>query len=407
MYAQSATPLQQKSILIVDDNPTNIAVIADYLEEQGFNVLVARDGLSGLEKAEYALPDLVLLDVMMPGIDGFDTCRRLKENEKTRRIPVIFMTALTETEHKIQGFRAGGVDYVTKPFQQEEVLARVMTHLQLNELTQHLEQLVHLRTAELQTAYSYLQQLDRAKLDFIQVTSHELRTPLSIIDGYTQLLQENEKVVTDDEAFHLVQNILKGTGRMQYVLNHILDALQIEQQLIRPYFQPVHFSEIINTLHHQFDTTLQMRHLRFTSQHLQELPTIWADEELMRKLFYHLLVNAIKYTPDGGLIQVTAREIPASNEPAQMEIVIQDNGIGIEPDQLELIFEKFYQGGAVAFHSTGQTTFKGGGPGLGLAIAKGIIAVHNGQIWAESDGYDEVTCPGSRFIVRLPLHPPQ
>ncbi|MCA9976580.1 MAG: response regulator, partial [Anaerolineales bacterium] len=185
MYAQSATPLQQKSILIVDDNPTNIAVIADYLEEQGFNVLVARDGLSGLEKAEYALPDLVLLDVMMPGIDGFDTCRRLKENEKTRRIPVIFMTALTETEHKIQGFRAGGVDYVTKPFQQEEVLARVMTHLQLNELTQHLEQLVHLRTAELQTAYSYLQQLDRAKLDFIQVTSHELRTPLSIIDGYT------------------------------------------------------------------------------------------------------------------------------------------------------------------------------------------------------------------------------
>lgn len=402
MNANPFVPADQQSILIVDDNATNLAVIANYLEARGFTVLVARDGLSGLEKAQYAAPDLILLDVMMPGLDGFETCRRLKANETTKKIPVIFMTALSETEHKIKGFSVGGVDYVTKPFQQEEVWARVTTHLQLYALTEHLEQMVAMRTAELQVAYAYLQQLDRAKLDFIQVTSHELRTPLSIISGYTQLLQENKIVAANDEVQQLVQNILKGTGRMQYILNHILDALQIEQKMIRPYCQPVIIAEVIDTVSMQFESVLLQRQLTLTHI-LQDLPPLSADIELLHKLFYHLLVNAIKYTPDGGRITITGRSVTIPSKPPEIEVVIEDTGIGIDPDQLTLIFEKFYQSGEVAFHSTGQTSFKGGGPGLGLAIAKGIVSAHNGQIWAESQRHDEDLCPGSRFYVRLPL----
>ncbi len=151
---------QPQTILIVDDNPTNLGVIADYLETYGFKVLMARCGETGLEKAQFARPDLILLDVMLPGIDGFEVCRRLKATETTKDIPVIFMTVLTETEPKLKGFQVGAVDYITKPFQQAEVLARVATHLRLRELTEQLEQKVQARTRELAVAYQQLQRIN-------------------------------------------------------------------------------------------------------------------------------------------------------------------------------------------------------------------------------------------------------
>jgi two-component system sensor kinase FixL len=150
--------LQEKTILIIDDNPANLGVLAKYLEESGFEVLVARNGKTGFEKARFVHPDLILLDIVMPGIDGFETCRRLKATENTKDIPVMFMTALTETEHKIKGFQVGAVDYITKPFQKEEVLVRVTTHLRLRELTEQLEQKVQERTRELTIANQRLKQ---------------------------------------------------------------------------------------------------------------------------------------------------------------------------------------------------------------------------------------------------------
>ena len=134
----SILPLEQSVILIVDDNPNNLAVLFDFLTESGFKVLVARTGESAITKAEYSLPDLILLDVLMPGIDGFETCRSLKASNLTKDIPVIFMTALHETENKVKGFSLGAVDYVTKPIQNEEVLARAKAHLSIRKLNQKL-----------------------------------------------------------------------------------------------------------------------------------------------------------------------------------------------------------------------------------------------------------------------------
>ncbi|PSB03730.1 hybrid sensor histidine kinase/response regulator, partial [filamentous cyanobacterium Phorm 46] len=136
----SVLPWEESAILIVDDNPNNLAVLFDFLTESGFKVLVARTGESAIKKAEYSLPDLILLDVLMPGIDGFETCRRLKAGDLTKDIPVIFMTALNETENKIKGFSLGAVDYVTKPIQNEEVLARAQAHLSIRKLNQKLQQ---------------------------------------------------------------------------------------------------------------------------------------------------------------------------------------------------------------------------------------------------------------------------
>ncbi|MCH8295046.1 response regulator, partial [Candidatus Poribacteria bacterium] len=153
--------LNQGTILIVDDVPANIGVLLNYLSQNGFKVLVARDGESAIEQAKFAKPDLILLDIRMPGIDGFETCRRLKADDETKAIPVIFMTALTETVDKVQGFNVGGVDYITKPFQNEEVLVRVTTHLtlrklqrELQEANDRLEQRVEQRTAKLRKAYA-------------------------------------------------------------------------------------------------------------------------------------------------------------------------------------------------------------------------------------------------------------
>src|SRR6185369_4616017 len=152
----SADLRKEPVILVIDDDPNNMAIVTDYLSEGNYTILVAEDGESGVSRAEYARPDLILLDVMMPGIDGFETCRKLKDMPGTKEIPVIFMTALTETDHKVKGFEAGAVDYITKPFQREEVLARVGVHLRIRELTSSLleakdslEKRVEERTAEL------------------------------------------------------------------------------------------------------------------------------------------------------------------------------------------------------------------------------------------------------------------
>ena len=397
---QKSSSKRVHNILIIDDNPVNLRILADYLEAHGYGILVARDGQSGLDKAEFAKPDLVLLDVMMPGIDGFETCRLLKENETTANIPVIFMTALADTEHKLEGFSVGAVDYVTKPLQQKEVLARIRTHLRLRELTEELEELVAERTAEVEFAYQALAKMDKTKSDFISIMSHELRTPLAVIDGYTQLLQESTTIQDDEELSMLVDNILKGTTRMLRTMNDIFDVTRIDNGVMNPFREEVELATVFSDLVSQLQLSLNGRQITIEQSGMEEIPAVKADASMLEKLFYHLLVNAIKYTPDGGTIQIAACVAEADHE---VRIVISDQGIGIDPSQLELIFEKFYQTGKVNLHSSGTTTFKGGGPGLGLAIAKGIVDAHNGRIWAESPGFDETELPGSQFYVCLPI----
>ena len=401
IYLQSNSN-RVRNILIVDDNPVNLRILADYLEAHQYGVLVARDGQSGLDKAEFALPDLILLDVMMPEIDGFETCRLLKLNKKTANIPVIFMTALSETENKLEGFNAGAVDYVTKPLQQKEVLARIRTHLRLRELTEELEELVAARTAELETAYRALSKMDKTKGDFISIMSHELRTPLAVIDGYTQLLQDSMTIKEDDELTMLVDNILKGTTRMLRTMNDIFDVTRIENDVLNVFKEKVDVAAIFNEIIEKLEPALAGRQIYLERRALDDLPPLRADKSLITKVFYHLVVNAVKYTPDGGRVLIEG-QVCTTNDDQELKITVSDNGIGIDPSQLNLIFEKFYQTGKVNLHSSGTTTFKGGGPGLGLAIAKGIVDAHNGRIWAESEGVDEKQCLGSRFYVSLPM----
>jgi signal transduction histidine kinase len=255
---------------------------------------------------------------------------------------------------------------------------------------------------ELNRAYRTLKRMDKTKSDFINVAAHELRTPLTPIKGYAQMLQALPKVAGDTYSSSLVDGIVTSADRLQEIVNSMLDVSKIDSQTLEVVPEPLALATVIRRVQKEFGHTLSERNLTLTVSGLDDLPKVEADPDLMFKVFYHLVVNSIKYTPDGGAISVAGQVVSVNAKP-MVEVVVGDTGVGIDPAHHRLIFEKFYQTGEVAFHSSGRTKFKGGGPGLGLAIARGIVLAHGGQIWVESDGYDETRCPGSRFYVRLPL----
>jgi signal transduction histidine kinase/HAMP domain-containing protein len=281
-------------------------------------------------------------------------------------------------------------------------LENAQLYAEIAQFNATLEKRVEQRTEELNRAYQTLEQLDVTKSDFIDVTAHELRTPLTVIKAYAQMLQN---FLADDPRPMIdrsVGGILKGADRLCKIVNSMLDVAKIESQAMKVTKEQISLGDVVDHVHANLTVALDERRLTFQTSGLDDLPWIEVDAELLRKMFEHVVTNAIKYTPDGGSITVTGREGLSEAGQRYVEIVVRDTGIGIDPAQQEVIFEKFYQMGEGDLHSSGQTKFKGGGPGLGLAIARGIVQAHGGRIWVESEGYDEAACPGTEVYVRLP-----
>ncbi len=274
---------------------------------------------------------------------------------------------------------------------------------EITRFNEQLEQMVAERTEELNKAYQTLEKLDRNKSDFINVTAHELRTPLTVIRGYTQVLQSSPVLVKNLELKPLLDGILSGTQRLHGIVNSMLDIAKIDSATLSATKHSLDIGGLLEHLVLEFEPALLERRLTVILEGMATLPLVQADTDLLHKVFDNLLSNAIKYTPDGGSITITGQSLPDNLAPEAVEISVRDTGIGIVPEHLELIFEKFYQMGEVAVHSSGRTKFKGGGPGLGLAIARGIVEAHGGRLWAESSGCDEAVCPGSTFHVLLPV----
>lgn len=276
---------------------------------------------------------------------------------------------------------------------------------QVVRFNEHLEEVVAQRTAELQRAYQVLERMDKNKTDFIAVAAHELRTPLTLVRGYTEMLRDI--LSSSPNVMPMVQGILNGEARLLEVVNSMLDISKIDSESLKAQKEPLLLRLIIEELVTNLAGVLEERRLGLSMNGLGKLPTVEADPELISKLFSHLITNAIKYTPDGGHITITGQMyehgVEGDESTRFVQIAVADTGIGIDPANHELIFEKFFQTGQVMFHSTGRTKFKGGGPGLGLAIARGIVNVHHGRIWVESPGYDEEKLPGSTFHVLLPV----
>jgi len=256
------------------------------------------------------------------------------------------------------------------------------------------------RLAEVQ---SNLERLDRTKSDFIAVAAHELRTPLTLVEGYNAMLQDT--FAPSDDRQEMLRGIQNGASRLRVIIDDMIDVSLIDNKLLALNFQPLWLNRIFSGLALELSSTLQERNQKLIIHPFvgsDEL--IYADPERVFQLFRNLLLNAIKFTPDSGQIQIDGRRLPGF-----IEVIISDTGIGISPEDQNLLFTKFARIDNTLLHSSGKTKFKGGGPGLGLHIAKGIVEAHEGAIWAESPGRDEKNCPGSTFHVLLPFRnqPPE
>jgi signal transduction histidine kinase len=256
------------------------------------------------------------------------------------------------------------------------------------------------RTEELQRKNELLEKMDRTKANFIQISAHELRTPLTLVVGYTQMLEHMSK--GDPEILKLTKGILEGSDRMKETVDNMLDVSRIDSNTLYLKKSEMPLAPVIQKVQRVFAPDLENRNIHLSVNGLNGLPKLQGDPEMLRKAFYQVIMNSIKYTPDGGSVIVNG-QYKNGVEPPHLEISIRDTGIGIDQKEIPHIFNKFSQTGDVMLHSSGKTKFKGGGLGMGLVIARGIIEAHGGRIWAESQGHDEQNFPGSTFFIALPV----
>jgi len=237
--------------------------------------------------------------------------------------------------------------------------------------------------ADLQKSNKILRQLDRNKLEFIQIAAHELRTPLTVLNGYVKVMGSFPEIKANTAIGGILDGILKGAERIHEVVNLMLDITRIDTENTQAGAVPVSLKHVIDDQVKILGKAASERKIEISVEHPEEAPYFKGDPALIQKAIHHLIVNAIKYTPDGGKVSLVTRLITIEDKVPGIEIVVKDTGIGLDAEHHDLVFEKFYQVGNVALHSSGKTTFKGGGPGLGLAIVRGVARAHNGKVWVD------------------------
>jgi two-component system sensor histidine kinase/response regulator len=373
-----------KTILIIDDMPANLGVLTSHLEREGYVAVVAQGGEEGIERAEFVRPDLILLDVMMPGLDGFETCRRLKENAAVRDIPVVFMTALTDTSDKLTGFAVGAVDYVTKPLNGAEVLARIETHLTLYGLRQQLAAQNDRLRQEIAAREATQEALQRSNTELEQlayVASHDMQEPLRMVASYLQLVAQRYKGQLDADADEFIGYAVDGAKRMQALINDLLAYSRVGTKA-RP-FERTDSAKVVDTALANLRIAIQDSGAQITRG---LLPVVAGDPMQLLQLFQNLIGNALKFKREDPVRIHIAAEPDGDN----WRFSVSDNGIGIAAEYFERIFVLFQR-----LH--GRADYPG--TGIGLAICKKIVERHGGSITVESQ-----VGVGSTFRFTLPRH---
>ncbi len=267
-----------------------------------------------------------------------------------------------------------------------------------------MERMVAQRVEELNNAYITLEKLDKNKTSFIQVAAHELRTPITVIKGNLGILKSLEAIQSNSGYVQIAEGALKGTDRLLQIVNSMLDVAKLENQSLTPNLETVVIGLLLQLIHKEYKKDLIDREITLeVSKDVNSITPFKADQQLLQKALDALIVNAIKFSPNGSSIHIGGGIVHDERMGDCVEIFVLDHGIGIDPANHKVIFDKLHQVGKVELHSSGRTNFKGGGPGLGLAIAQGIARAHQGRLWVESSGNDEATMPGSKFTLRIPF----
>jgi len=355
-------------VLVVDDTAANLALVVDTLEAEGLSVAVARDGHEALRRAELVKPDLILLDVMMPGLDGFQTCRALKDNPVTRDIPVIFMTSLTQTEDKITGFRVGAMDFVTKPLQMEEVAVRVQMHLKLHAL-QRLQQEQNARLEEeiktrVQAQDALIEVLDGVR-NVSNAIAHDLRTPLTELRSRLEVLLLGLRKKGDEDTLGQLEVAMADVDRVIGIFNALLRLAEIDAGVRRSGFVKSDVVTILSDAVEFYQPVAELRGISLTLLLCSEREVLAdVDPLLLAQAIGNLIDNALKYAQDNGEVEVSLCE-----RDNRIDVTVSDDGPGIPLAERSKVTERFYRGD----RSRGTP-----GVGLGLALVKAVATLHHG-----------------------------
>jgi signal transduction histidine kinase len=340
-------------ILIVDDVAKNIQLVANFLTQDGYEVNFAMDGKKAIEHAKREHFDLILLDVMMPIMDGFEVCKRLKEDPETAKIPVIFLTAKTDEASIARGFELGGVDYIVKPFNIPELLARVKTH-------------IHLRLRELE-----LTSLNATKDTFLSIIGHDVKSPVANIVSLGELLLTSSNMLTKDEQSELLEDIVESGRQGIWLLENLLSWTRIQTGKISYDPQTIIVSDLINKAIKFIQYLADRKSIEVISN-CEEGIALYSDINVLNTILRNLVSNAIKFTKVGGSIELDARK-----DDNEVKIFVRDTGIGIPPDKLNYLFDK-------KSHSSTLGTQNEKGSGLGLSLVKDLCDMIHAEIEVES-----------------------
>jgi two-component system, sensor histidine kinase and response regulator len=366
-------------IMAVDDTSHNLELLRDLLENRGYKVIIEQDPRRAIEDVAHHQPDLVLLDIMMPHLDGFTFCERMKANPSTAHIPVIFISALHDTKDIVRGFDVGGVDYITKPFQQKEVMARVNSQMTLVHQRQEIAE-------QHQQSVAYFETLNTMKEQFIRSATHDLKNPLHIIAGYAALLEEMPPEEFAETGDQLVEGILNGTRRMQALIEEMLDLAQMETGSTQLSLDQIRAGDLLRHAYREYVAMAEQQGIRLELDVTEPDPNIFADISKMARAIENLVTNAIKYTAEGGEVWLRT---DIDGDRVMLSII--DTGLGIPPDAIDSLFAPFFRVNAKDHRQREGT-------GLGLSIVKSIIEQHGGTITVESE-----LGVGSTFRVILPI----
>jgi len=363
------------TVLVVDDNPVNPRLLTSILTGADYQVLTAGNAEEALQLIENQIPDIILLDVMMPGMDGFSLCRKLKRDEKYADIPLIFITSLSQQEDIVEGFNAGGNDYIVKPFNRQELLARVRNHLHMYDMLKENKRLIALS-----------EDASRSKTEFLASMSHEIRTPLNSIIGMAEVLN-GTKLTAEQRDF---VRIFRTAGEsLLAIINDILDLSKIEAGQTESENIDFHLPSLLTSVASILSVRATEQNVDITIDiHPDVPPGLRGDPTRLRQILINLIGNGVKFTKNGS-VEIFVKK----DSETELLFSVKDDGIGIPANKQQLIFESFTQ-------ADSMTTRKYGGTGLGLTICQKLTKLLGGKIWLNSEP-DE----GSTFFFTYPLHP--
>ena len=364
--------MSRHKILIVDDEEKNIKLLKAMLMADDYQCFWAVNGNEALKSVNDIKPDLILLDVMMPGINGYEVCFRLKENEKTKMIPVIMVTSLNEKEDRIRSTNSGADDFISKPVDRFELLTRIKSLLRIKSYHDDLVESYW----EIAEKNVKLQDLEKIKESLTHMIIHDLNNPLSTIMAALELIKMDIKNCSED-SFQIIEQCFNSCSEMKLMIRSIIDIHKMEEGKLGLDKKLIPMDELVNEVLVQFKKIADLEQISLSFSGNGDIPSIQVDRSLMKRVMANLINNSLRHTPRGGKIEVTVDFIP---EKGNVCVNVKDNGNGLAPEYHKKIFEKFEQ---VTQKKAGA---KLGTSGLGLYFCKLAIETHGGKIWVESKG---------------------